>query len=283
MGDIKSDQTTTNTHEQSLGLLANGSSGPWDVSIDETISGNERWFAQIEGTSICLYFELPSLDMIPEAIRFLAPPAERVWARAGSSTVKGELLISKRTELPVLLVRDDEFEDRFFVVVGQPDRPVVRCSLSSSAARDILEALRQAEKDLPGRTHPGNRTNGATYHGRSDMRAEPMGFMPLWSFADENLADASRLLNFMARCDFKDVRIESRDFEFLKSRFQEDKSVHYRWDIRSHHVREIARFLQVHAARLKAFLREHGFDPSKTYNPNSRRRDLWIDQRWKRF
>jgi hypothetical protein len=153
MADIEPDQTITNIHAESFGLLANGSSGAWDVSIDETISGDERWFAQIEGTSICLYFELPSLDMIPKVIRFLTPPAERAAAHAGSSSVNGELLISKRTELPVRLVRDDEFEDRIFVVVGPVDRPLIRCSLTSSESRDILEALRQAETDLPGHTH----------------------------------------------------------------------------------------------------------------------------------
>ena len=38
---------TPNTHCENLGLLANGSAGRWDVSIDCTISGVERWFAQI--------------------------------------------------------------------------------------------------------------------------------------------------------------------------------------------------------------------------------------------
>jgi hypothetical protein len=45
-------RTSSASPEENLGLLADGSSGALEVSIDETITGLEQWFAQIEGPSI---------------------------------------------------------------------------------------------------------------------------------------------------------------------------------------------------------------------------------------
>ena len=39
--------------KETLGLLANGVSGSWEVAIDETSSGPDRWFAHIEGPTVC--------------------------------------------------------------------------------------------------------------------------------------------------------------------------------------------------------------------------------------
>jgi hypothetical protein len=60
----KTIQPSCGTLDEDLGLLAIGSSGPWEVSVDETISGTERWFAQIEGPSISIYFEIPSPSIV---------------------------------------------------------------------------------------------------------------------------------------------------------------------------------------------------------------------------
>jgi hypothetical protein len=60
MAGSKPIQASSETAGENLGLLANGSSGSWEVSIDESVSGTERWFAQIEGPSLWLYFEIPS-------------------------------------------------------------------------------------------------------------------------------------------------------------------------------------------------------------------------------
>jgi hypothetical protein len=154
-------KTTSDTHCENLGLLANGSAGRWDVSIDCTVSGVERWFAQIEGPSLYLYFELPSLSIISRAIRYLAPQAGRSQTAPGSSSTNGELLVSSKNELAVSLQRDDEFQDRCFVVVGPGDRPVVRYSLTGEDMREIAEALRRAAKDFPKRASSAGPTNGA--------------------------------------------------------------------------------------------------------------------------
>ena len=140
--------TSSRVPDEDFGLLANGSSGAWEVSIDETITGLEQWFAQIEGPSMSLYFEIPSLDVVPKAVRFLRPLTKGEGAPHKNSMGDGELVLSKPDQTPVLLVRDDEFDDRCFVIVGESDRPAVRFSLTGTDLNDILEALHQIEKGV---------------------------------------------------------------------------------------------------------------------------------------
>jgi hypothetical protein len=57
---------------ESLGLTAIGSAGSWEVAIDETTSGTtQKWFAQIEGHSVYLYFAVQSPRVIDKMLDFL--------------------------------------------------------------------------------------------------------------------------------------------------------------------------------------------------------------------
>src|SRR5438067_10170353 len=76
-------QASSDIPDENLGLLANGSSGRWEVSIDETVSGTERWFAQVEGQSLWLSFEIPSPEIISKVIQFLAPSQTQRVEHAG--------------------------------------------------------------------------------------------------------------------------------------------------------------------------------------------------------
>jgi hypothetical protein len=51
---------------EGLGLMANGSSGGWEVAVDETSKGPARRFVQLEGPSVYFSFEVPSPDMISQ-------------------------------------------------------------------------------------------------------------------------------------------------------------------------------------------------------------------------
>jgi hypothetical protein len=128
--------------DENLGLLANGSSGRWDVSIDEAISGTERWFAQIEGPLLWLYFEIPSPAMISKMIQFLAPPQTK------SEDPEGRLELGEAKGNPVALVRDDEYPDRAFLIVGPSDCPIVRFAVAGEDWHHLVQALRQVEQDL---------------------------------------------------------------------------------------------------------------------------------------
>src|SRR2546429_6354439 len=119
MAATRNTGATRQSRKGSFGLLANGSSGPWEITIDETTAGPDRWYAQIEGPSVTFCFEIPSLDVVGKMIQFLEsrqPPARK---RSDDSTDwNGSLLIGKDKRTPVTLVKDDEYEDRFFLAVG---------------------------------------------------------------------------------------------------------------------------------------------------------------------
>lgn len=132
-----------------FGLLACGSSGGWDVAVDEDLSGSERWYVQIEGPTVSFSFEIPSLDLVGEMLRFL----ERGSVAAegfpnGSDAGNGSLVIGKDLITPVKLVQDDEYPDRFFLVVGQTNSPMVWFTIASPDAGNIAEGLRQMQEDL---------------------------------------------------------------------------------------------------------------------------------------
>jgi hypothetical protein len=135
----------------SLGLTAIGSAGRWEVAIDETTSGTQRWFAQIEGPSIYLYFEVPSPHVIETILDFLT---EHTTAEKGSQDSparrNGEIVIGKRAKEPVTLVRDDEFSDRYFLVAETETKLVVRVTIGGADLKSLVSALRQANEDLNG-------------------------------------------------------------------------------------------------------------------------------------
>jgi hypothetical protein len=162
MAASKRIQAVSEDPDENLGLLANGSSGPWEVSIDESVSGVERSFAQIEGPSLWLYFEIPSPDIIPKMIQFLLPPGtKREEMPSRSSRRSNKLLdISKPEETPVSLVRDDEYKDRCFIVVGRSDSPIVRFSIAGEDLDNLVEALRQVEADIRPSASSEEKTNG---------------------------------------------------------------------------------------------------------------------------
>ena len=121
--------------------MANGSSGRWEIAVDEQTSGADRWFLQIEGPPVYFYFEIPSLEVIPKMIRFLAPAT-------GSVDRNGLLPLSKDKRSEVTIVRDDEYHDRFFLVVGPMTNPIVRFVIAGSDVTNIALALRQVNDDI---------------------------------------------------------------------------------------------------------------------------------------
>lgn len=149
MATTQRTRTSTKKRNEKVGLLANGASAPWDLAIDEAIAGGDRWYAQIEGPAISFYFEIPSLDIVGRMARFLESATSGTEESAGTSAKRNEsILIGKDKGIPVTLVKDDEYKDRFFLVVGQPDRPIVRFVLAGADAAKISEALRQVEEEL---------------------------------------------------------------------------------------------------------------------------------------
>lgn len=149
MATTRNTRSTHQTAKHSFGLLANGSSSTWDVAIDESTSGANRWFAQFDGPVVSFYFEIPSVDIVGKMLRFIEPRSATAKAPANGRAEKScSLVIGKDKRLPVTLVRDDEYDDRFFLVVGPMDSPTVRFTIAGADAVKIADALRQIKEDL---------------------------------------------------------------------------------------------------------------------------------------
>jgi hypothetical protein len=142
-------QKTRGSHKKNseFGLLANGASGPWEIAIDEALSGPARWRAQIEGPSLTFNFEIASLDMVGEIARFFEARLPESVSNGATQTTS-ILAIGKDTKPPITLVRDDEYEDRYFFVVGPRSSPIVRYVIFGTDAAKIVEALREVQNDL---------------------------------------------------------------------------------------------------------------------------------------
>ena len=139
-------KNTRPTHEPgtgTLGLLAIGSSGQWEIAIDETTSGPARWFAQLDGPSVSFHFEIASVAVVGKLIRFLEPRPS-----ANSSKRNGLLVIGQAGNAVITLIKDDEYPNRFFLIVGPIEGPIVRFVIAEPDAAQIADALRQVEEDL---------------------------------------------------------------------------------------------------------------------------------------
>src|SRR5262245_48283667 len=129
--------------DEGLGLLANGSSGLWDVSVDESLDGRD-WFLEIDGPQTYLIFQLRDLAVIPKALRLL-----RSWP--GSNTTKGQHDAEGDNTLPlgwfgsfaVSLLWDNEDFPRCFIIVGPQARSTLCLSLEAEDIRMVSDALEQ--------------------------------------------------------------------------------------------------------------------------------------------
>jgi hypothetical protein len=128
-------------------LVASGSSGEWRVFVDETHVGPEKWFAQIQGPSIYLSFAIPSAKMIDRLVHFLAECSE-LHPSSRSRKSNNTLLIGGDKRMPVTLIRDNEYADRFFLMVGTGNGPVVRYVVAGKELVKLIAALRQARDEL---------------------------------------------------------------------------------------------------------------------------------------
>jgi hypothetical protein len=129
-----------------VGLLALGTSGPWAVAIDETLSGPPRYFAQIEGPAFYLYFELARVKVIDEALDFLSVHLRD--ARKKPCDKNGALSLAKNTDPQISFTRDDEFDDRYFLVIETKSGLHVQVTMADDDLNHIVKALRGAKDDI---------------------------------------------------------------------------------------------------------------------------------------
>ena len=135
-------------NKESIGLTAFGSADSWEVAIDETTSGaTQKWFAQIEGHSVYLYFAVQSPRVIDKMLDFLTTSVGK-GVQGSTAQPNAEIAIGNSKEEPVILVRDEEFSDRYFLVAETKKKLVVRVTIGGKDLNSLVTALRQAKEDL---------------------------------------------------------------------------------------------------------------------------------------
>jgi hypothetical protein len=130
-------------------LVANGSSGPWDIAVDETIAQSARWFAQVEGPGVYLYFEIPSLKIVDRISKFIkrhVDANERLPSSPGAGN--GSLRLGYFGRTPVALLWDEEHNDRCFFTIGTAIKPTMMMTLSAGDLDELAKALSQVRDDL---------------------------------------------------------------------------------------------------------------------------------------
>jgi len=131
----------------SFGLLANGTSRLWSISIDESLEGKNEWFAEIEGPQTYLVFQLNDLKTIGQITTFL----EQRLGTTATQRRNDMLKIGSFGKTAVSVLWDNEEVPRCFIVIGSPTAiSTVRISLLAEDIQMFLQALHQASQDLPG-------------------------------------------------------------------------------------------------------------------------------------
>jgi len=140
-----------------VGLLATGSHKNWSISIDDS-SRPRKWFAEVRGPSFYLYFEIPSLEVVHEWFQFFDDSARRTKPRdmpgKGADQDGGAcegLEIGTFLGGKIAILRDTEFADRCFFLVGGKNSSFSSCLRITVAGTDLAalrETLRQVDEDL---------------------------------------------------------------------------------------------------------------------------------------
>ncbi len=114
------------------------------------------------------------------------------------------------------------------------------------------------------------------------------GFITLWNFAahccgDELVATrdlAAKLLCFLCKKNCEFVVTSSTNAEYLDAWFERDNKLLYDWKPESESVDVVAQHADVPATGLAMFLKNNGFDPSKSYTATRAVRLNWFREMW---
>lgn len=123
-------------NNDSFGLVAVGTSGGWSVEIDQSNDDSMVWYLQIESRMIDIRFPICG----PQACEQL-----RDFTSAKSGSPPTDELSLGGT---VTVLRDDEYADRFFLLVGYDDVALVRICIAGEELKCFREALDQVHSDL---------------------------------------------------------------------------------------------------------------------------------------
>ena len=129
-------QSNMTETESSWGCAAVGRSGSVSVDVNETTSGPTRWELDLDFPQFQLRFAIPTPDTVTELHDFLA---------TGNAD---ELTVGAISTLRLKIVRDNEFDDRFFLMMTSADDGALHWTLSGTNLTDLIAALADAVPEL---------------------------------------------------------------------------------------------------------------------------------------
>jgi hypothetical protein len=160
-----------------LGLLANGSSGRWDISVDESLNGREReWSLEIDGPQAYLVFRLRDLNVVRKALCYLelglALHQTGAWCKREDQ--ESPPILGRFGPASVSLLWDKEEFPRCFIVIGAEARSTLRLTLDREDIPMFVEALRQVADGLSSAAcDPGTEAENGASTGGTLLRKRP--------------------------------------------------------------------------------------------------------------
>jgi len=116
-----------------IGLEACGSSGVWDICVDTEIQGDRLWI-EIEHRLCSFRFEIT-----------------QHYIKVLIDCINGDNLddnqIGTFANTPVMLRKDTEFNDRFYLIIHTGNE-TVDCVIAGQDLIDFREAMKQVKDDL---------------------------------------------------------------------------------------------------------------------------------------
>jgi hypothetical protein len=128
---------------EDTGLVACGSSGAWDVSLDQTLGRPSHYFLELDGPREYIRFRLMARQSAASIHDYL----RRVEAVANVSD-DGSLVVGIAGRSRIMLAWDDEHADRCFLIVGYGAHATVRITLLNDDVKAIAAALEQVVADM---------------------------------------------------------------------------------------------------------------------------------------
>ncbi|MBI2823181.1 MAG: hypothetical protein HYX69_00665 [Planctomycetia bacterium] len=136
--------------EPTFGLVANGIAGGWEVAVDETVKGAQRWYVQVDGPSCYVHFQVRHPRIIEQWLAVLKSHLcnDRSRKVASSLSREVEVVLGKFEGTTVTFLWDDVANDRGAILVGGRAEFVARFELDAGSLRAIERALRQVRDEL---------------------------------------------------------------------------------------------------------------------------------------
>jgi len=124
---------------KNYGLAAVGSTGRFDVEIDEVVEDASQTQMSIHTPTWSFRFSLTERSIVARILSFLREQAGRLMF--------SEIVVGSFCDAPVRFIKDDEFGDRFFLR-AHGEGQLVDFVLAADELREFTDAVAQAVQDL---------------------------------------------------------------------------------------------------------------------------------------